>query len=72
MVLFHGVRIALGLHVWHRNWTQFLLVLAFVHVRWESDLGAQMEGKFLSGSDMKPFAGRCQHSIDLPWRTGVI
>lgn len=30
------------------------------------------EGKFLSVSDIKPFAGRCQHSIHLPWSIGVI
>lgn len=30
------------------------------------------EGRFLSRSDMKPFAGRCQHSIHLPWSMDVI
>lgn len=72
MLLFHSVRIALGLYGWHHNWTQFLLVLAFVHMRWVSAFGVSMEGRFLSRSDMKPFAGRCQYSIDLLWSIGVI
>lgn len=69
MLLFHGVGIALDLRVWcHAELSPCLGWLLCIGMSfWDVD-----KGRFQSGSDMKLFAGRCQHSIHLPWSIGVI